>query len=46
MHHDRIRALPFFIGDFMEARYVGIGLLLVRVADEVAIGTEPRNSWP
>jgi hypothetical protein len=38
MSHDRVGALAIFLSDFIEARYVGISLLLLGVADEATIG--------
>jgi hypothetical protein len=36
MRHDGARGLPFFVGDLIEARNVGIGLLLL-VVDQVTV---------
>ena len=40
MRHDRARGLPFFVGDLIEARNVGIGVLLLAV-DQMAVRAEP-----
>jgi hypothetical protein len=47
MSHDRVGALAIFLSDFIEARYVGISLLLLGVADEATIGTDrAASSFP
>jgi hypothetical protein len=40
MRHDRAGRLPLFIGDLVEARDIGIRLLLLTGADEVTIRAE------
>jgi hypothetical protein len=43
MRHDGARRLPLHIGDLVETRNIGIGLLLLAAADEKAVGAEARR---